>query len=498
MYSVYVNVTDSDGYVISSDKKVFYVCNDLNSSGSGWTCTKADMDNDGSGEGLFTTLYGESKSCDNCPSDYNPSQADINANGVGDDCELKVTLTNPSDGESITSTSIIFVCNVVSEANLSMIELYTNIGDSFISRANISVNGTTENVSFIMTEVELGTYEWNCKATDVNNLTNFAPANYSVIRASPEPLTGGPGSAGGGGGGGGGPGDKKIVPTCSDGIKNQNEVLTDCGGPCLPCVAGPSCYDDIWNQDEEGVDCGGRCVSCEPAPSCSDNVKNQGEDEIDCGGPCLPCDTCSDDVMNYGEEGIDCGGPCLEECPVIVVERPVKIMPRQPTCKEPLIYLVFIQIALALGILLARHAIISFKLAARLIRYFTIAIMLVILAGIWLNMTCYYAPFIMSSWLLLLCIKTVGLYYLHRTKRKEEFWLKIEILKDVNEIYTLLDEGRIKRANKLYSEIVMDYLQMSSKMQSEMFPVVRKLHNIFLKDHHREKTSENGEIKVEN
>ncbi|MFH1637744.1 MAG: hypothetical protein ABIB71_04950 [Candidatus Woesearchaeota archaeon] len=49
------------------------------------------------------------------------------------------------------------------------------------------------------------------------------------------------------------------VPSCFDGIKNQDEVLPDCGGVCAPC---PTCDDGIQNQDEEGVDCGGPCPVC--------------------------------------------------------------------------------------------------------------------------------------------------------------------------------------------------------------------------------------------
>ncbi len=49
-------------------------------------------------------------------------------------------------------------------------------------------------------------------------------------------------------------------PSCNDGIKNCHlsgcELLTDCGGPCLPC---PSCSDGRQNQGEAGVDCGGPC-----------------------------------------------------------------------------------------------------------------------------------------------------------------------------------------------------------------------------------------------
>lgn len=70
--------------------------------------------------------------------------------------------------------------------------------------------------------------------------------------------------------------------TCSDGIRNQDEISIDCGGSI--CPACPSCFDGIQNQDEMGVDCGG--AVCSACPSCSDNLQNQGEQGIDCGGPC--------------------------------------------------------------------------------------------------------------------------------------------------------------------------------------------------------------------
>ncbi len=48
-------------------------------------------------------------------------------------------------------------------------------------------------------------------------------------------------------------------PSCNDGIKNQNEILPDCGGVCKPC---PTCDDGIRNQGEQGIDCGGPCPVC--------------------------------------------------------------------------------------------------------------------------------------------------------------------------------------------------------------------------------------------
>lgn len=49
--------------------------------------------------------------------------------------------------------------------------------------------------------------------------------------------------------------------------------------------------------------------------TCSDGIKNQDEINIDCGGVCSKCATCNDGIQNQGETGIDCGGPC-GTCPI--------------------------------------------------------------------------------------------------------------------------------------------------------------------------------------
>jgi hypothetical protein len=100
----------------------------------------------------------------------------------------------------------------------------------------------------------------------------------------------------------------KQKASCSDGITNQGEAGTDCGGPCTPCA---SCSDGIQNQNESGADCGGVCLAC---ATCSDGVQNQNETGIDCGGICAACPTCSDGIQNQGETGTDCGVPC-PACP---------------------------------------------------------------------------------------------------------------------------------------------------------------------------------------
>ncbi|MBU4501668.1 MAG: hypothetical protein KKA79_03690 [Nanoarchaeota archaeon] len=70
------------------------------------------------------------------------------------------------------------------------------------------------------------------------------------------------------------------IETCFDGVRNQNEILPDCGGACNPC---PTCNDGICNQGE-------LCELCEEDPNnprCLFDI--EGNILIDCGGPCPLC-----------------------------------------------------------------------------------------------------------------------------------------------------------------------------------------------------------------
>src|SRR5262249_45629094 len=141
--------------------------------------------------------------------------------------------------------------------------------------------------------------------------------------------------------------------TCSDGIKNGAETDVDCGDPamaCPRCAAGKTC--------SAGSSCaGGRCsfwnstgvlrMECR-AGSCTDGVKNGDELDVDCGDLAMVCPrcatgkncyvnlsctsgicalvattpqfqyacqapTCGDAVRNGGESAVDCGG--ATSCP---------------------------------------------------------------------------------------------------------------------------------------------------------------------------------------
>ncbi|MBN2014357.1 MAG: AI-2E family transporter [Candidatus Altiarchaeota archaeon] len=71
------------------------------------------------------------------------------------------------------------------------------------------------------------------------------------------------------------------IPTCFDGIQNQDETGIDCGGTCQPC----HCKNEILDENETEIDCGGTCQPCH----CKNEILDENETEIDCGGSCLPC-----------------------------------------------------------------------------------------------------------------------------------------------------------------------------------------------------------------
>jgi formylglycine-generating enzyme required for sulfatase activity len=125
------------------------------------------------------------------------------------------------------------------------------------------------------------------------------------------------------------------VPTCTDGIQNQNETDVDCGGLCATkCMLLQTCALT--------TDCVATAVCLKgfcAAATANDGVLNNGETDIDCGGPnappcaanlgcidnadcvsknctfnvCQPA-TSNDGIQNQGETGIDCGGPTAPPC----------------------------------------------------------------------------------------------------------------------------------------------------------------------------------------
>lgn len=73
--------------------------------------------------------------------------------------------------------------------------------------------------------------------------------------------------------------------TCFDGVKNQNEDETDCGGDCSPCKAGISdCNDSDPCTDDRNED--GNCVNLPITPCCGNGICEERENcASDCKEP---------------------------------------------------------------------------------------------------------------------------------------------------------------------------------------------------------------------
>lgn len=158
--------------------------------------------------------------------------------------------------------------------------------------------GTTyDNYTFCPT----GTGVYNITVVITDGIANDSESWILTASIRPGPVTPSTTPSGSGGGGAGmfceprwsctdwnwcQPGNIQ-VRTCYD--KNWCRTLDNKPTETQGCTYTefPTCFDGIKNQDEIVADCGGNI--CNPCPTCDDNIQNQGEDSIDCGGPCPVC-----------------------------------------------------------------------------------------------------------------------------------------------------------------------------------------------------------------
>ncbi len=163
------------------------------------------------------------------------------------------------------------------------------------------VSGTptgTTSINYTYTASAAGTFNITAIATDgeFNDSQSWMLSVTEAAAPVTEPVGGG-----GAGGGVGGPLCLELW-TCTDWppCPSNSMQIRDCGDiykcgtirhmpnltqPCI-FVEHPSCFDGVKNQNEILPDCGGTCDEC---PVCNDGIKNQGETDIDCGGPCPAC-----------------------------------------------------------------------------------------------------------------------------------------------------------------------------------------------------------------
>jgi len=119
---------------------------------------------------------------------------------------------------------------------------------------------------------------------------------------------------------------------CDDGVKNGDELGTDCGGACPACAEGEpcaraadcasaicqnnvcmpsSCTDEVQNGDESDKDCGGSCEPCGVGATCTQNADCASNL---CGAGQCSTAACSDGARNGEETDKDCGGPDCPKC----------------------------------------------------------------------------------------------------------------------------------------------------------------------------------------
>ena len=122
------------------------------------------------------------------------------------------------------------------------------------------------------------------------------------------------------------------VPSCGDGVKNQDETATDCGGSCAPqfgceegvaCAVNEDCKSEFCNEemcadhcqsgvteaDETDKDCGGSCDQCDDNKRCLESADCKSL--LCSNNKCQPA-TCDDKVLNQDESDKDCGGACVD------------------------------------------------------------------------------------------------------------------------------------------------------------------------------------------
>ena len=162
-----------------------------------------------------------------------------------------VTLISPLDNTIFTipgtTLNVSLTCTVtnLTPVNVTQVKLYTDISGPFGITQVVNVTGPAPHtVTFNVSNVPLGTYQWNCEGITATGINAFAPANWRfTIRTLLPP------SPGGGGGGG------WIPPP----------VIELAEYP-LPCIIPPpglkswwtfdADLDDFWNISNKGMPAG--------------------------------------------------------------------------------------------------------------------------------------------------------------------------------------------------------------------------------------------------
>lgn len=248
---------------------------------------------------------------------YNFSVLITNSSLVNQTFSINITVNDTSgaqDSEVVSFTVVRYnnPPNITSYSPLQKtFSMHTDECQNF-SITKTDIDGTDPSVTWVYNNTDSGitadSYyfcppnagSFNITVTITDGIANDSESwlASATVRLPPEPSSTTPGGAGGGGAG------QFCNPywlcgdwqSCKPGnvqeraCWDRNRCGTIDGKPeeTKSCIYTefPTCFDGIKNQDELLADCGGSCRDC---PTCDDNIQNQGETGIDCGGPCPVC-----------------------------------------------------------------------------------------------------------------------------------------------------------------------------------------------------------------
>jgi|GEM_PF-3542028 len=126
---------------------------------------------------------------------------------VVDLADPSVSLSEPSDGASVTSGSVVFNFTPSDDVGFGNATLYSNFSGSWAANNSNSTVVLNASKNGINVSVPAGSFVWNVRVCDVAGNCSFASSNFTFNKSNPSSSTPTPtpsGSGGGSSGGGGG------------------------------------------------------------------------------------------------------------------------------------------------------------------------------------------------------------------------------------------------------------------------------------------------------